>query len=258
MKENLCGIYSITNTTNGKKYIGMSRNIHRRWAEHTSELNGHAHDNVFLQRAWDKDGQDAFDFAVVELCAESVLSEREIFYIKEYHSLSHEHGYNLTTGGENTSIGKLVIRLSDGKIFSTVKAAANDAQITSVTMILWCRSKHKYAYLDEFNAMSNEEQDYWLTFDWDKHDHEKLSKAHSKENLSAKSRQAYSRCTTGGRNPRAYKVYSPQLDMTFDCCRDAAKYCGTTGANIASCIKGLIKTSGKNPKTNERLTWIKV
>lgn len=32
------GIYLITNTINGHKYVGQSNNIYRRWKEHRKEL----------------------------------------------------------------------------------------------------------------------------------------------------------------------------------------------------------------------------
>ena len=32
MKEKLCGVYCIENILNNKKYIGISRDINRRWS----------------------------------------------------------------------------------------------------------------------------------------------------------------------------------------------------------------------------------
>ena len=95
---------------NSKKYIGLSRDIYRRWIEHRSELNRRNHINKYLQSAWDIYGEDSFKFYIVELCSPDDLSDKECYYIKQYHTLSHEDGYNLTTGGENTSRGKCVIR----------------------------------------------------------------------------------------------------------------------------------------------------
>ena len=47
------------------------------------------------------DGLENFVFEVIEEVDNSLLNEREIFWIKEYNSLS-PNGYNLTTGGEGT------------------------------------------------------------------------------------------------------------------------------------------------------------
>ena len=101
-------IYKVTNNINGKLYIGQTRwNISDRWA-------GHKHDamrrnyNTAFAKAIRKYGAENFKVEVVEKIKENdldllnnKLNEREIFYIKQFHSLSHENGYNITKGGNN-------------------------------------------------------------------------------------------------------------------------------------------------------------
>lgn len=255
MKESLCGVYCIENIFNNKKYIGISRDIKRRWYEHKSDLKNHKHSNLYLQSSWDKYGMSNFKFYIIELCNEKVLSERECYYIKFYKSTSHENGYNLTVGGENTSIGKPVISLKNGIIYNFVYEAANKENVTSITMINWCRQKHNYMYLHEYNSISQEEKNYWCNFDWDKFDHEKLSYAHSRENLSSETLKKLSISISGENNPRALKVYCPQLDEIFDCIKYATKKYGINKSSISSCIKGKLKSAGKHPITGEKLTW---
>lgn len=42
------GIYKITNTINGKVYIGKSENIRHRWKQHICELNKNEHGNAYM------------------------------------------------------------------------------------------------------------------------------------------------------------------------------------------------------------------
>lgn len=60
------GIYKITNSENDHFYIGSSVNLTRRKARHFSELRNNRHNNKHLQAAWNKYGEPAFTFAVVE------------------------------------------------------------------------------------------------------------------------------------------------------------------------------------------------
>lgn len=258
MKEKLCGVYCIENIQNKRKYIGISRNIQRRWIEHKSNLNNHKHNNFYLQKSWEKYGSENFNFYIIELCSEQELSEKERYYIKLYKTLSHEHGYNLTPGGENTSIGKMVICLKDDRIYNYVKEASEYEGVTPATMTSWCRNKQKYMYLDEYNALSNEDKLYWQNYDWETVKHDKLSKAHSRENLSDKTIDLYKMTTRGSNNPRAFKIYCPQLDEYFDCAKYASDKYGISRSGISSCINGKLKSSGIHPVTHERLTWIKV
>lgn len=255
MQEKQSGIYCIENIVNKRKYIGLSRNIEQRWLEHKSALNRHVHPNQYLQSSWDKYGSGNFTFYILELCEEEDLSDREQYYIKYYKTLSHEHGYNLTIGGENITAGRPVICLKDRKIFNFVHAAAKEAGVVSLTMIAWCKQKHNYMYLDEYTSLSAAEKEYWRNFNWEEADHQKLSKAHSRENLSQKSIGKYSEITSGERNPRALKVYCPQLNEVFNCIKYAQDKYGINRGSISQCIKGKLKSAGKHPITGEKLTW---
>lgn len=60
------GIYAITNTVNGKVYIGSTINFERRWNEHRRALCKSNHENPHLQHSWNKYGEDTFEFSFLE------------------------------------------------------------------------------------------------------------------------------------------------------------------------------------------------
>ena len=60
------GIYTITNNTNGHRYVGSAVDINGRWAAHKSALLGNKHHSIYLQRAFNKYGEAAFKFEVLE------------------------------------------------------------------------------------------------------------------------------------------------------------------------------------------------
>ena len=75
------GIYAITNTINGHKYIGSSVSIEHRWSLHIHDLSKNKHHSIYLQRAWDKYGADCFEFAVIEYCGNEQLIDREQYFL---------------------------------------------------------------------------------------------------------------------------------------------------------------------------------
>ena len=71
------GIYKITNEVTGKFYIGSSKDIDQRIAEHKMMLNNNKHVNVILQRSWNKHGREKFSFTVLEECRPEQCIERD-------------------------------------------------------------------------------------------------------------------------------------------------------------------------------------
>jgi group I intron endonuclease len=71
------GIYQIVCTANEKAYVGSAVDIRRRWNYHRERLRKGNHDNERLQHAWDKYGEAAFAFSVLETCEVPELIGRE-------------------------------------------------------------------------------------------------------------------------------------------------------------------------------------
>jgi group I intron endonuclease len=87
-------IYQIKNKIDGKIYIGSTNNIRRRWNNHRSKLNNNKHENSYLQSAWNKYGQDNFEFIAIEEVNNDNRIEREVFYLNERKSYERNIGYN--------------------------------------------------------------------------------------------------------------------------------------------------------------------
>lgn len=62
----IAGIYTITNTINGKMYVGSTIHTDRRRLEHFYALKHNKHINKHLQNAYNKYGREVFEFEVIE------------------------------------------------------------------------------------------------------------------------------------------------------------------------------------------------
>lgn len=95
-------IYSILNKVNGKIYVGQTnRKFSRRMTEHKSHLRGNCHRNPHLQNAWNKYGEDAFEFNILEECPNSKLDDNEEWWITHFKSNNPAIGYNMQGGGNS-------------------------------------------------------------------------------------------------------------------------------------------------------------
>ena len=78
----ICGIYKITNTITGDFYIGSSKDINRRWAEHKKPSTCKRFPNNQLYKDMQKYGLDKFEFQVIAEVEESFLKEKEQEFIE--------------------------------------------------------------------------------------------------------------------------------------------------------------------------------
>lgn len=89
------GVYSILNAKNGKFYIGSSLNWPRRVSRHKWMLRTGRHESGLLQGAWDRDGEGAFNFSLIESCTAETLLAREQLWINVLRSSERRYGYNV-------------------------------------------------------------------------------------------------------------------------------------------------------------------
>lgn len=89
------GIYCFYCKENKKLYIGSSICLKHRIAQHKCMLRGNYHNNIYLQRAWNKYGEDSFKIFIVENCAEIDTTRREKLFIKNLNTLI-PNGFNIS------------------------------------------------------------------------------------------------------------------------------------------------------------------
>ncbi|MER9833376.1 GIY-YIG nuclease family protein [Mesorhizobium sp. M0145] len=105
------GIYSITNTINGRAYVGKSINVEARWWAHRNSLVKPVFDKKKCnRRLWadvQKFGIDAFAFEILEsfetIDAET-MADREVFWMDTLGSLRRKTGYNLKRDSSSMTI----------------------------------------------------------------------------------------------------------------------------------------------------------
>lgn len=95
-------IYKITNSINGKVYIGQTiQSVKDRWYRHCSNAKclSKQEKDMHIKRAILKYGKENFSVEILEECEEKLLNARERYYICYYNS--YENGYNSTPGGQD-------------------------------------------------------------------------------------------------------------------------------------------------------------
>lgn len=98
------GIYKIINTLNSYFYIGSSKNIEKRFYTHLNKLKNNKHDNIYLQRSYNKYG-NVFECEILEVvsCEDDLLKVEQEYLDKYY---DDEKNYNIgrfSSGGDNIS-----------------------------------------------------------------------------------------------------------------------------------------------------------
>ncbi|MFD2672252.1 GIY-YIG nuclease family protein [Marinicrinis sediminis] len=76
----LMGVYAIVCNENDKMIIGSASDIKKRWSNYKSLLKKDKYSNADLQADWDKYGEDAFAFTIVE----QVSRKSDLYIVEQY------------------------------------------------------------------------------------------------------------------------------------------------------------------------------
>lgn len=87
--------YTITNTINSKKYVGITTNPTKRQREHFNKLKNNTHINKKLQEAWNRYGANSFIFQVIEKLDVKTVQEA---YDYEWELIQKYGDYNILQG----------------------------------------------------------------------------------------------------------------------------------------------------------------
>lgn len=147
----MVGIYKITNTVNGKVYVGQAVDIKRRWQEHSSHSFSPTHIsyNHTIHRAIRKYGIENFTFEVLEECAEALLNEKEIYWIAKLNS--KQNGYNMTDGGDSTTnnwdrrVEQYSLKGEYIATYSAIRLAARSTGVDHAAIGRCCNNKVNHA-----------------------------------------------------------------------------------------------------------------
>ena len=117
-------IYKIESAIDGKVYIGQTINFNKRKNSHFSNLRKDTHFNSYLQRSFNKNGEENFSIEVVEECSSENLDRLEKHYIKYFKSDNQKYGFNMMSGGQinrgcfTEEVRKKMSESGKGKIFT--------------------------------------------------------------------------------------------------------------------------------------------
>ena len=189
------------------------------------------HDNKHLQVSWNKYGEDAFLFYIIEECNIEKLNDKETEYILNLNTINSNYGYNLQCGG---GVSHIIREDTQQKL----REAGAKSHINYVP-----NSNIKSSMFGK--RLSDEAK-------------EKIRNARLGIKASEETRKKLSESRKGAKNPRAFAIYCPELNEEFWGAKEVQDKYGFNKNHISSCIHNKRKHCGIHPITGEKLTWVKV
>lgn len=200
-------IYTIRNRTDNKIYVGQTiQDVEARWKDHLKK----GSNCRYLKSAINKYGVDNFDFKLVCITFDNQLDDMEIKYIEQYNSLV-PNGYNLRLGGNS------------GRHNAETKQKISESLKNRYKNGLICLNNHRLG-----KPLSE------------------ITKKKISESLKGqhRSQETINKWIISRRKNKTI-----QFDMegnrlnSFNSCKEAAEYIGTSKSSICNCCNGKIKTA---------------
>ena len=141
-------IYQIRNTINNAVYIGsiLKRDPHHRWLRHRTDLRGNCHHSQHLQRAWNKYGEMAFVFEVIERVDGDVLLREQWHLDNRKNNYLPNLNYNVCWIAGNCE-GRRWSSAMRKKLSAAHKGLRNTPESIAKQVATWAsKCKHPYSF----------------------------------------------------------------------------------------------------------------
>lgn len=223
-----CGIYFISNLVNNKIYVGQSISIEKRWVHHKWKLRENNHENIKLQNAWNKYGEENFEFSIVCECEEKQLNTLEQYYILNLESYLPNVGYNITLGGDglfvkgiNNKVNKSVYCIETKTKYFSIAEATRQTGIRDSSILQCCKGNYKYA------GKQGKQKLHWMYYE------DFLEKGEIIDNTPRKKVE------------KGHKVICIETKEVFNSLKEASEKYKIESANIGACCRGKRTTAGE-------------
>jgi group I intron endonuclease len=223
---NLPGIYAIHHLGSGRFYIGSAhKSIAKRWREHKHYLRRKRHHSTLLQRAWDKYGENEFEFLVLETVSHHEIEQdpRIIITLEQIYldlTLCYESGRGFNICKEAYSrYGMKASEETRAKLSAIMKGRKHSLEtrqrmsLSRVGRKVSVKTREKLRILNLGKTITSEQRrniSQKLTG-------RKLTKEHRQNQINAQSRR--------------FKVYSP--DGVEQTVKNLEEFCRQQGLNPA-------------------------
>lgn len=223
-----CGIYLISNLINNKVYVGQSINIEKRWTQHKRELRNSIHENKKLQNAWNKYGEENFEFSIACECEEKQLNTLEQYYVFSLESYLSKGGYNISLGGDglfikgiNNKMNKNVYCIETKTKYFSIAEASRQTGIREASILQCCKGNYKYA------GKEGSQEFHWMYYE------DFLKKGEIINNAPRKKIE------------KGHQVICLETGEIFNSLKVAGEKYNTDGSNIGACCRGKRITAGE-------------
>lgn len=223
-----CGIYLISNLINNKVYVGQSVNIEKRWTQHKRELRNNIHGSKKLQNAWNKYGEENFEFSIACECEEKQLNTLEQYYVFSLESYLPEGGYNISLGGEglfikgiNNKMNKSVYCIETKIEYFSIAEASRQTGIRESSILQCCKGNYKYA------GKEGKQKFHWMYYE------DFLEKGEIIDNTPRKKIE------------NGHQVICIETGEVFESLKVASEKYNIDGSNISACCRGKRTTAGE-------------
>ena len=219
-----------------------------------------------MQKAWNKYGEENFEFTIIEECPEDQLDEKEIKYIRQYDSMNQDKGYNKESGG---SLNKHMCEESRRKM-SIAKQGKYNGEKNPMYGVHLVISEERKRHLSEKMKGRNNPM-YGVRQECSEETRRQLSEANRGEkngfygkHHTEEAKRRMSEKKKGMTWPieiilskgQSKRVRCLNNGMEFDALSLAAQWAkGTASESISRVYYHKQKTAGVDPETGERLRW---